>query len=242
MHLDVDAIVLAALPHGEHGAVVRFLTAERGMVAGYVAGGRSRRTRPLLAAGNSVRLRLDARGDRQLGRASVEAGRSRIGIADDPLALAVTEWLTGLAALILPEGHPYPRLFDTLGSVLDLAEMQRDPATTLAALVRFELLMLAELGFGLDLSSCAATGSTANLAFVSPKSGRAVSEAAGRPYASRLFGFPRFLADGSAVTPAALGEALRMTRHFIARDLLCEPRGAGVLAARDRIEARLQRL
>ena len=173
MHLDTQAIVCTALAHGEHGAVVRLLTAEAGLVAGYVQGGRSRKLRPVLSPGNIVRVHLDGRGDGQLARASIEMEHSRAAITLDPLALAITEWLTGLTATLLPEGHPYPRIHEMLVSVLDLAELQDDALVKRAALARFELLLLAELGFGLDMTTCAATGQTHDLAFVSPKTGRA---------------------------------------------------------------------
>lgn len=241
MHLDAEAIVCAAIAHGENGAVVRFLTAEAGLVAAYVPGGRSQRLRPALAPGTRVRLRLDGRTETQLARAGVEIVRSRAALAFDPLALALVEWLAGLAATLLPEGHPYPRVHATLESVLDLAELQDDPLVTLAALARFELLLLAELGFGLDLSTCAATGQTEDLAFVSPKTGRAVSAGAGAPYADRLFRLPAFIANGGAASAEDITEALRIARHFIERDLLTGRRAANLTAARDRIEARLKR-
>ena len=233
LHLDTEAIVLAALGHGEHGAVVRFLTAERGLVAGYVAGGRSKRLRAALARGNVVRLRLDGRSEGQLARATVEPERSRALIAYDPLALAMTEWLTGLAATILPEGHPYPRLYTTFGSVLDIVEHAEDTATRLRALARLELLLLGELGFGLDLARCAATGAADDLAYVSPKTGRAVSRQAGADYAQRLFVLSPVLvgADGS---DGDIADALAVTRHFIARDLV-SGRHQALLDARARV-------
>lgn len=232
MHLDTEAILLTALPHGENGAVVRFLTAERGLVAGYVAGARSRRLRPALAAGNIVRLRLDSRSEGQLARAVVELERSRALLVLDANALAVAEWLTGLVATVMPEGHPYPRLHATLGSVLDIVEHADTVLDRLAALARFEVLLLAELGFGLDLSRCAATGQTHDLAFVSPRTGRAVSASAGQPHAARLFRLSPLL-RGEAGDDADVAEALRTTRHFIARDLLGGRRDM-LLGARDR--------
>jgi len=119
--------------------------------------------------------------------------------------------------------------------------LQDDPLVTLAALARFELLLLAELGFGLDLSTCAATGQTTGLAFVSPKTGRAVSAAAGAAYADRLFRLPAFVANGGTASAEDVAEALRIARHFIERDLLHGRRATTLTAARDRIEARLKR-
>ncbi len=239
MHLDTNAIICSARPHGENGAIVRFLTAESGLVAGYVPGGRSRKTRPILGIGNVVRVLLDSRNDTSLARAKVDLEHSRAGMSLDALALAIAEWLTGLAAQLLPEGHPYPRLFEVMGSVLDLAELQSDRLRSLSALAQFERLLLAELGFGLDLSSCAVTEQTHDLAFVSPKSGRAVSAEAGAPYASKLFRLPDFLASGETGSTGDVAEALRMTRYFIERDLLTTPRERDLLTARDRIDSRI---
>lgn len=237
MHLDAEAIVCAALAHGEHGAVVRFLTSEAGLVAGYVQGGRSRKLRPVLSAGNVVRVRLDSRSEGHLARARVELERSRAAVARGKLPLAIVEWLTGLIVALLPEGHPYPRIHPMLGSVLDLAELQDDRTIMLAALARFELLLLAELGFGLDLSTCAATGQTHELAFVSPKTGRAVSAAAGQPYSDRLFRLPALLMSSGPADAPDVTDALRITRHFVERNLLAGRRAESLLAARDRIES-----
>lgn len=232
MHRQTQGIVLAAIAHGEHGAVVRFLTADNGVVAGYVAGARSRKLRPVLDPGNVVSVRLDSRVEGQLARATVELEKSRALIALDAAALAITEWLTGLAASALPEGHPYPRIHATLGSVLDIAEHADAVTDKLAALARFEVLLLAELGFGLDLSRCAATGQVDDLVYVSPKSGRAVSRAAGQAYEARLFRLSPLL-RGDAGTVDDVMEALRVTRHFIQRDLLGGRRDT-LLEARDR--------
>jgi DNA repair protein RecO (recombination protein O) len=241
MHLEAEAIVCTALPHGEHGAVVRFLTAERGIVAGYVRGGRSRKIRPVLVAGNTVRVRFDRRGEDQLAQAHVELERSRAGLALDALSLALAEWLTGLAAALLPEEHPYPRIYAGMAALLDLAELAEADAV-LAALARFELLLLGELGFGLDLKACGATGRADDLFYVSPKTGRAVSREAGAPYAAKLFWLPAFLVEAAPASAADIAEALRMTRHFIERDLLPNGRGRQLLGARDRIDTRAARL
>lgn len=234
MHIDVEAIVCSARAHGEHGAVVRFLTAESGLVAGYVSGARSRRLRPVLSSGNIVRVRLDNRGAGQMPRASVELERSRAALALDAGALAIAEWLTGIVVTLLPEGQPFPELHATIGAVLDLAELQTDQTVTLAALARFELLLLAELGYGLDLSKCAVTGGTAALAYVSPRTGRAVGVEPGRPYADRLFRLPRFLIESCPATATDVSDALALTRHFIVRDLIAGGYAGSLLAARER--------
>lgn len=236
MHLLADALVLAVLPHGEHGAVLRALTAEAGLIAGYVRGGRSRRLRPVLQPGNRVRLELRSRVDSQLAAATVELVASRAGLAVEPVAGAALAWLAPALAAVLPEGDALPRLYAALDTLLD--RMGREPpAAWLRDVPRFELLLLAELGFGLDLGSCAATGDTAELIYVSPKSAQAVSAAAGAPFAARLLPLPAFLADPAAAAPAqALADALRLAGFFLARDLFTG-RAAALLAARDRLVA-----
>lgn len=237
MHLTAPAIVVALLPHGEHGVVGRFLTREHGLLAGYVRGGRGRRLRAVLQPGNGVELTLAQRTDTQLAAATVEAGTVRAGISSGGVALAAIGWLTTLAAAALPEGAPHPRLFDTLDALLDGVAAGMAPTALGEGVVRFELLLLAELGFGLDLSACAATGATTGLAYVSPRSSQAVSAAAGAPYAARLLPLPPFLIDASPAGPADIGAGLRLTGHFLERDLLARPRD--ILAARELFVARL---
>jgi DNA repair protein RecO (recombination protein O) len=146
-----------------------------------------------------------------------------------------------LRPVLVPGNVVYPRLFEALDGLLAALEAAPAARGWAAALVRFELLLLAELGFGLDLAECAATGATGDLAFVSPKSGRAVSRAAAGAYADRLFRLPSFLVEGG---PAAgwndIFDGLRITGHFLARDVLIE-RQSEVLAARERLVDRLKR-
>ncbi|MBV8971922.1 MAG: DNA repair protein RecO, partial [Sphingomonadaceae bacterium] len=154
------AIVVAVLPHGEHGAVVRFLTEAEGVVAGYVAGGRSRALRPVLQPGNGVALRLRRRTGTLPG-ATVELTRARTALGLDRATAAATGYLTALVASVVDEGVAHPRLYAALDGVLEAMALAADPTVWQAGLVRFELLLLAELGFGLDLSTCAATGALA---------------------------------------------------------------------------------
>lgn len=150
MQLRAPAIILAVRAHGEHGAIVRALTKGQGVQPGYVRGGRSTRLRPVLQPGNLVLGDWRARTEVQIAALTVELAQSRAPLFAEPLAAAAITWVTTLAAVALPEGQPYPRLFDALGGLLEaiaLAPAARDWA---AALVRFELLVLAELGFGLD--------------------------------------------------------------------------------------------
>jgi DNA repair protein RecO (recombination protein O) len=159
----------------------------------------------------------------------------------EPLPAAAIDWVMALTASTLPEGHSYPRLYDALDGVLAAVEAAPSAKGWAVALVRYELLVLSELGFGLDLSECAATGVVEDLAFVSPKSGRAVSTAGAGEYQDRLLPLPSFLAGGGAAEWDAIVQGLRITGHFLARDLLIE-RQADILAARERLVDRLRRV
>lgn len=242
MHIAGEAIVCAVLPHGEHGAVLRVLTPNDGLQAGFVRGGRSRRLRPVLLPGNVIQIDLRARTDSQLGSTTVELIHSRAPLMSEPLAVAAIDWATALTAVALPEGQPYARLFSALSAVLDAIEAAPAARGWALALVRYELLLLAELGFGLDLSACIATGTQENLSWVSPRSGGAVSAEAGAPYAGKLLALPPFLIDGSSEGswPDILA-GLKLTGFFLDRDLLTERRGL-VLDARTRLVDRLRRI
>src|SRR5688572_14373535 len=193
MHLLTPAIICAVRAHGEHGAIVRALTPADGIQAGFVRGGRSRRLRPILLPGNLVQAEYRARTEDQLAQLSVELASSRAPLHGEALPAAAIEWTTALAATALPEGQPYPRLYQALDGLLAAIDSSPSARIWAPSLVRFELLLLAELGFGLDLSECAATGATDDLAFVSPKSGRAVGARAAGEYADRLFPLPPLL-------------------------------------------------
>ena len=240
MHLVADALILAVRAHGEHGAVVRGFTRRDGVQPGYVRGGHSRRLRPVLQPANVVRGEWRARTDAQLAALTVELVHSRAALHAEPLAAAALEWLTALTAAALPEAQPYPRLHDALSAALDAVEAAPSAKGWAAALARYELLLLAELGFGLDLSACVATGATDDLAFVSPKSGGAVSRAAAHGYEARLFALPPFLVAGGAAEWPDVLAALALTGHFLERDVLVDRR-RDTLAARERLVARLKR-
>ena len=240
MHLAATAIVLSVRGHGEHGAVVRALTREDGVQAGYVRGGRSRRLRPVLQPANIVLGEWRARTAEQLAALTVELVESRAALHREPLAAAALEWATALTASALPEAQPYPRIYDALSGVLDAIEAAPAARGWAAALVRYELLLLAELGFGLDLEQCVATGAREDLCFVSPKSGAAVSRGAAAGHEGKLFALPAFLRDGGAAEWDQILAGLRLTGHFLARDLLVDRR-ADPLAARERLVERLKR-
>lgn len=240
MHLRCEAIILSVRVHGEHGAIVRALTRDDGVRAGYVRGGRSRQFRPILQPANLVLAEWRARTDEQLASLSVEPLASRANLHRQPLAAAALEWSTALTAAALPEAQPYPRLHDALGGVLGAIEAAPTARGWAAALVRYELLLLAELGFGLALDACAATGETHDLAWVSPRTGVAVGRVAGAPHGDRLLPLPAFLSTGGEADWPAIFDGCRITGHFLARDILVD-RLAPTLAARDRLIERLKR-
>lgn len=240
MRLNTPAIVLALRSHGEHGAVVRLLTPDHGLQAAYVRGARGRRMRPVLIAGNLVEALLASRTEVQLPQATVELVHSRGPLLAEALPAAAIDWVTALTAYALPEQQPYPHIYSGLSGLLDAVEAAPSAAGWAEALVRFELLLLAELGFGLDLSRCAVTGSTADLVAVSPSSGRAISAAEAEPYSSRLLPLPSFVLTGVPAGWTDSLDGLRLTGHFLARDLLTE-RADLLLAARNRLVDRLRR-
>lgn len=154
MRVETAAIVCGVRSHGEHGAVVRLLTPEHGLVAAYVRGGRGRRMRPVLIPGNSVSARLQSRTDTQLPQATLELAHSRALILGEALPAAAIDWITALIASALPERQPYPRLFELLTSLLDAIEAAPSASGWANALARFELLVVAELGYGRDNLQC----------------------------------------------------------------------------------------
>ncbi|MEO5865595.1 MAG: recombination protein O N-terminal domain-containing protein [Sphingomonas sp.] len=150
MHLRAEALILTARAHGEHGAIVRSLTAEHGMIAGYVRGGRSTRLRPVLQPANLVLGDWRARTDDQLAGLTVELIHSRAPLYVEPLPAAALEWVTVLTATALPEGNPYPRLHAALDGVIGAVEAASAARGWGLALARYEWLLLAELGYGLE--------------------------------------------------------------------------------------------
>ena len=239
MHLASPAIVLASRAHGEHGAVVRALTPADGVRPGYVRGGHARRSRPVLQPGNTIQAEWRARTDEQLAALTAELVHSRAPLHREPLAAAAIEWATALTAAALPEAQPYPALYAGLGGLLDAIEAAPAARGWAGALARYELLLLAELGFGLDLTACVATGELDDLVFVSPRSGGAVSRGAAAGYEERLFALPTFMRGGGDASGGDIIDALRITGHFLARDILIERR-ADPLAARARLVDRLK--
>ncbi|TAL00471.1 MAG: DNA repair protein RecO [Rhodospirillaceae bacterium] len=213
-------IVLSLRPHGEADAILTLLTEHRGRHAGLVRGGAGRRQRSVLQAGNLVQGWWRARLDSQLGTYTVEAIRSFAGPAmSAPIKLAGLAALCAMIDTTLPEREPHPGIF---AAALELLEHLGDVAWN-AHYVRWELALLREMGYGLDLRNCAATGQTAELAFVSPRSGRAVSRAAAAPYRDRLLTLPSFLIapgdDGAGAGPEDIRAGLDLTGYFFSRNV-----------------------
>jgi DNA repair protein RecO (recombination protein O) len=240
MRFTAPAIVVAIRPHGEVGGVVRLLTAEHGLQAAYVRGARGRRMRPVLLSGNVVEANLAARTEGQLAQATVELVHSRAPLLGEPLPAAAIDWACALTATVLPEGQPYPRLFAALDGLLSAIEAAPAASGWGAALVRFELLLLAELGFGLDLERCAVSGDDEDLIAVSPRSGRAVSASEAEPYLGKLLPLPRFIREGGQAGWDDILDGLGLSGHFLMRDLITA-RAAPVGAARERLIERLRR-
>lgn len=214
MEFEDDAFVLGARAHGEAGAIVEVLTQLHGKWAAHVAGGASRRLRPVMQPGARVRLRYRARTADQLGSATLEGeGEGPSALFDDPLALAGLASAAAVLGAALPEREPHPGAFlafEALLEALSLSEIWP------AVLVRFEAGLLEILGFGLDLGRCAVTGSTDDLAWVSPRTGRAVSAQAGEPWKDRLLPLPRFLISAQEpVGPGDVGAGLAITGRFL---------------------------
>lgn len=226
-----EGLVIAVRPHGESSVILELLTDRHGRHLGIVRGGRSRRLRPALQLGNRLAATWRARLDEHLGNFSVELVAARAGtLMQGAAGLYGITYLSVLARL-LPERDPHPA---TALAADFVAEHIADTEAGPALLARFEMHLLAELGYGLDLSACAATGTRDDLAFVSPKSGRAVSRSAGEPWADRLFALPAFLIEeeeGPPPSPADVAAAYRLAGFFLMRDVF-EPRGMAVPEAR----------
>src|SRR5487761_1083632 len=223
-----EGIVLGVKRHGETSVIIELMTRERGRHLGLVRGGAGKRLAGALQPGNSLRATWRARLDEHLGYYAVEGTRLRAaGFLAAAHAVHGVTHLAGLCRL-LAEREPHARVFSALEGILDRLDDPRVAATLIA---RFELAFLAELGFGLDLSCCAATGTTAELVYVSPRSGRAVSRAAGEDYRDRLLRLPAFLrSEDEPENAVDLAAAFALTGFFIDRHALA----ARVIAAHAR--------
>lgn len=227
-----DGLILNTRKHGENSAIIDVLTRDKGRHTGLVRGGRSRTMRPVLQAGNLVNVVWRARLEDHLGAFSVDPHKMIVaGIIDDVHRLAGLTTITMLASL-LPEREPHPRIYD---ASLLLIEHLQDDAIWPAVLVKWEMGLLDELGFGLDLSKCAVSGETAGLTHVSPRTGRAVCAREADPWKDRLLALPAFVTRASgAASNAEIVQGLKLTGHFLARHIF-EPRGVSAPEQRQRI-------
>lgn len=216
MEWEAPAIVLDARPYGEGGALVTVLTEAHGAYRALARGGGSRANLSLWQPGNLLQARWVARLADQLGSVSGELVHAGAAAAmDDPLDLAILSAACAVAEGALPEREPHPRVFAGLVQLIAALASGYD---VLPDLVRWETILLAELGYGLDLESCALTGATAGLAYVSPRTGRAVARDAAPDWVDRLLPLPGFLAGSNRADPADWRDGLRLTGHFLARD------------------------
>ena len=214
MEWEDDAYVLAARAFGESGAIVELLTMHHGRYAAHIAGGASRRMKPFLQPGARVIASYRARTEGQLGAATLEpVGEGPSSLFDDPLALAGLSAAAAVANGALPEREAHAGAFHALESLIGaLAIAEIWPAV----FVRFEAGLLQDLGFGLDLSACAATGSVDDLIYVSPRTGRAVSAGAGEPYKDKLLRLPPFLLSAQGgLAEGDVAAGLAITGHFL---------------------------
>jgi DNA repair protein RecO (recombination protein O) len=239
MEWSAPGIVLAAGVYGEGDALATVFTEAHGAFRGLARGGLSRARAATWQAGNLVEARWVARLSDQLGSYSAELVHPAAALAmADPLALGVLSAACAVAEGALPEREPHPRVFRGL---LHLIATLGEGSPCLVGLVGWELGLLADLGYGLDLSRCALTGVVDGLAYVSPKSGRAVSDAAAGAWRDRLLVLPRFLSGDGAPSAQDLRDALRLTGHFLSRDVFGarhRPLPPSRVMLADRLEAR----
>lgn len=235
-----EAIVLSVRSHGETAVIAEVFTREHGRHLGLVHGGQSRKRRPTLQIGNHIDITWQARLSEQLGMMTAEPRRAFASEAmDHAMTLA---GLTSMCALtrLLAEREPHPNLFEVTLFVLGFLD---DASVWPPLLVRWELALLDELGYGLDLSKCADRGVNDDLAYVSPRTGRAVSRSSGEPYHDRLLALPPFLAGRTGTPP--LGSEIKagfdLTGHFLTTHVL-QPREAAMPESRLRLLTLLARM
>jgi DNA repair protein RecO (recombination protein O) len=230
--------VIAVRRLGESGLIIELLTRAHGRHLGLVRGGQSPRRRSVLQPGNEVAAAWRGRLAEHLGTFACELLRARSALyLDDPDRLAALASATALLVVALPEREPHADVFAAFTALLDALDSAADWP---AHYVRWECGLLAALGFGLDLTRCAATGATGDLAYVSPRTGRAVSGEAGRPYHDKLLPLPAFLRHDGAAEAGDIGLGLALTEHFLRHHLLL-PQGRNLPAARIRLAARMRR-
>jgi len=226
-----EGVVLITRPHGETAAIVQLLTRYHGRHAGLVRGGQGSRHRAIYQPGNKVSANWRGRLAEHLGTLSCELMVSHAArILDDPMRLTALAAITALLEQTLPEREPHPGLYEGLLSLLGAVESDHWGEVY----VSWEMALLAELGFGLDLSSCAAGGDFTQLSYVSPKSGRAVSRDAGAPYEGKLLTLPQFLVGKGEGGESEVAHGLELTGYFLHRHIF-RPQGKELPEARLRL-------
>jgi len=233
-----EGIVLGIKRHGEANAILELLTREHGRHLGLVRAGYGSRLKPVLQPGNTVSTSWRARLDEHLGNYAVEGLHLRAAtFFSVSHAIYGVSHLTALMRL-LPERDPHPSLYEALDGILNYLD---DAAVAAPLVVRFELQLLSELGFGLDLEQCAATGASSDLVYVSPKSGRAVSRSAGDPWSDKMLRLPAFLRERqAAATGRDVTDGFTLTGYFLTRHVL-EPHGLALGDERAHFIAALSR-
>lgn len=211
-----EGTLISARPFGETSAIIEVFTAQHGLHAGVVRGGASRKVAAVLQPGSQVAVSWRARLDDHLGTFTVEPRRSRAGMMGSHLSLAGLNAVCAMLRFALPERHAYPMLYDRTQAML--AQMEAGDAW-LPDYLRWEMLLLEEAGFALDISRCAVTGSREDLAFVSPRTGRAVSRAGAGDWAARLLVLPQGLLGQGPMSGAELAAGFAITGHFLAREI-----------------------
>ncbi|WP_410218722.1 DNA repair protein RecO [Paracoccus sp. (in: a-proteobacteria)] len=236
MEWQAEGTVIGRRAHGETAIIIEVLTLEHGRHAGVVPGGASQRRAAMLQPGARLALRWRARQADQLGTFSVEPLRLRSGLMAEPTALAALNAICALLLFALPERDPHPPLVSRTEALLDLIEGGGDWA---GAYLEWEMLLLDEMGFGLDLSACAVTGAREGLAYVSPRSGRAVSREGAGEWADRLLPLPALMGGAGDNRGRGLAEGLSITGHFLENRLATELVGRNLPGARSRLVRRL---
>lgn len=234
-----EALVLSARPHGETSAVVTLLTPEHGRHAGLVSGGQGRQAQPILQPGNRVKARWRARLTEHLGNYTLDLMTSHAAAwLDTPEVLSIIASACAVTEASLPERQPLPGLYAGLATLFSL----QDCDLWGPLYVRWEMGLLQALGYGLDLSQCAANGTAENLVYVSPRTGRAVSREAGEPYHEKLFPLPAFLLGAGEWTASDVFQGLELTGHFLSRHVFAHPHSRLLIAQPGDLPLARQRL
>lgn len=232
-----EGTLIGSRPHGETSAIIEVFTAQHGRHAGVLRGGASRKVAAMLQPGSQVTVNWRARLDDHLGVFQAEPLRSRAGLMGDRMALAGLNAICAMLRFALPERAAYPLLY---GRTQDLLS-RLDGAGWAADYLRWEMLLLEETGFGLDLARCAVTGSREDLAYVSPRTGRAVSRGGAGDWTPRLLPLPQGLLGQGAMSGTELAQGFAITGHFLLRELSALHHGRQLPEARARLIDRLAR-